>query len=344
MTSEMSDEAMRRRIRQAAEASLAAWPAASAVLLYGSRARGDHDPLSDWDIAVVTSAPEDCPPDLPILDLWPEHVHPVFVSPQDIHKHRNHLGRLGCALARDARIIAGRWSRPANLDAPTMDVSMYDAMVLTSFARFQAALSRLANSCLEENAVNARVQANNFASCSADSAEHFAKALLVRNGHELRSTHDLAKLVAHVRSKDPVLAAKIEGLNGHTRRDHIVHYGDAPNVDVPGIRHALQRMSITVQLLIEELPHFHERMKVSYLDIANTTHWLQQTVSPPLDDPQSEAGEVAMALREGRGSILSVSNAFLDAWSEIAPEVETRMTVSLQERWRTNRMQSEQDG
>ena len=32
-------------------------PPASAVLLFGSRARGDHLPTSDWDLAVVTDDP-----------------------------------------------------------------------------------------------------------------------------------------------------------------------------------------------------------------------------------------------------------------------------------------------
>ena len=41
-------------LRAGARAALAVDRNVRAVLLYGSRARGDHGPGSDWDIAVLT--------------------------------------------------------------------------------------------------------------------------------------------------------------------------------------------------------------------------------------------------------------------------------------------------
>ena len=41
-------------LRAGARAALAADRNVRAVLLYGSRVRGDHGPGSDWDIAVLT--------------------------------------------------------------------------------------------------------------------------------------------------------------------------------------------------------------------------------------------------------------------------------------------------
>ena len=62
---------------------------------------------------MVTDDPQNRPRDLPLLDLAeidPPAIDVAFISNEDIRRHRNLLGRLGCSLARDARPIAGSWS------------------------------------------------------------------------------------------------------------------------------------------------------------------------------------------------------------------------------------------
>ena len=125
------------QIRAAAEATLKRWPAASAVLLFGSRARGDHLPSSDWDLAVVTDDPRGYPLDLPLFRLDPQEIDLAFISDADIRRHRNRLGRLGCELARDARPIAGNWRPPAGLKEPEMDHETYWEEISNSLSRLR---------------------------------------------------------------------------------------------------------------------------------------------------------------------------------------------------------------
>lgn len=113
------------RIRRAADATLECWPSAKAVLLFGSRARDDHGSTSDWDVAVVTDGSLDFPPDLPILELSTENVDTVFISASDVRRHRNNLSHLGCALSRDAVVLAGDWERPKRLKEPELNDESY---------------------------------------------------------------------------------------------------------------------------------------------------------------------------------------------------------------------------
>ena len=67
-----SEDAGLAIIRNAAEATLAAWPEAEAAVLFGSRARGDYSHSSDWDIAFITGEGEligPVPSGLPILGV-----------------------------------------------------------------------------------------------------------------------------------------------------------------------------------------------------------------------------------------------------------------------------------
>ena len=312
------------RIRAAAEATLQRWPAASAVLLFGSRARGDHLPTSDWDLAVVTDDPRNLPSDLPLLDLAELH-HPnmdvAFISGDDIRRQRNLLGRLGFSLSRDARPIAGRWSPPAGLKEPVMDHQKYVEEIANSLRRFSEALRWAFAGFRDPTAVAAQGSVDSFVNRSADAAEHLAKAMLVRNGHEPRSIHNLPHLADGISSESPGLAEAIRSLNGGTQADHTRHYADAPAADVEDVRHAVRRLKRTGQLLAAELPHWRSAGLVSPMEqIQSAAVDLRDAKAMQLDDNGSAAGQATMALRGGRVDGLRGADALWTAWREPQPE------------------------
>ncbi len=103
-------------LRARARAALAADRNVRAVLLYGSRARGDHRPESDWDIALVTRRGgwRLCwrPP-----AGWgdgPGFRTPWFLRlPEgELRRKKDAVGHPAFALARDGIVLAGSWRRP----------------------------------------------------------------------------------------------------------------------------------------------------------------------------------------------------------------------------------------
>ena len=314
------------QIRAAAEATLTHWPAASAVLLFGSRARGDHRPSSDWDLAVVTDDPHHRPADLPLLDLAeldPRGIDVAFISAADIRRQRNLLGRLGCSLARDARSIAGSWHPPAGLKEPETDLGIYRTEIDNSLRRFGEALRSAIHAFPDSTAVSAQNSANNFVNRSADAAEHLAKAMLVRNGHQPRSIHDLGRLADGISAQDPELAAAVRSLNGHTQGGHTRHYVNAPPATAEAVSHAAQRLQQTGRLLAAELPHWRSGvLNLLMEDIKSLAGDLGDAEPAPLDDTGSGAGQATLALRAGRGSALNGAHALWTAWREAYSEPE----------------------
>ena len=309
------------RIRAAAEASLARWPAASAVLLFGSRARGDHLPSSDWDLAVVTDDPRGWPPDLPLFELNPQEVDVAFISDADIRSHRNLLGRLGCALAREARPIAGIWRPPEGLKEPEMDHGTYLAEIENSLARFGEALVEARLALLKPSAAGAQVSAGGFVNRSADAAEHLAKAMLHRNGHQPRAIHDLGRLADGIAAEDPELAASVRSLNGQTRADHTRHYATAAAATAEAVSHAAQRLQRTGWLLAEELPHWRSEDLKPRMDIVESNAVdLREAQATALGESGSEAGRAAVAIRDGRNDALGGAWALLTEWKEAHSE------------------------
>lgn len=95
-----SSEAQERvRVRWAAEETLRRWPAAQAAVLFGSRARGEHRPDSDWDIAIITARSGPRPDGLPLFALDRTDI-PVLTA-ERIRQHANALGAVECEIGRD---------------------------------------------------------------------------------------------------------------------------------------------------------------------------------------------------------------------------------------------------
>ena len=309
------------QIRAAAEATLKRWPAASAVLLFGSRARGDHLPSSDWDLAVVTDDPRGYPLDLPLFRLDPQEIDLAFISDADIRRHRNRLGRLGCELARDARPIAGNWCPPAGLKEPETDHETYWEEISNSLSRFAEALRSALPGFRNSSAAAGQRAANKFVNRSSDAAEHLAKAMLVRNGLRPRAIHHLGLLADDIAAQDPKLAAEVRSLNGHTKTDHVGHCGNSPPATVEAVSHAAQRLKRAGGLLAAELPHWRGANLDSDMEpIRSAAVDLRDVEAEALEETESASGQASLALRDGRGAVLRGVHALWTAWREVQLE------------------------
>ena len=154
--------------------------------------------------------------DLPIFDLESSRVNPILVSPEEICRHRNSLGRIGCALARDAKLVAGEWRRPDSLEISVVDRGMYNSEMGNAFAGYGQAIFMAGNGCSIDEAEIAKDAANRFAGASARTAEHLVKAILIRAECQPQATHDVKRLARRVESRDKKLAQRLRSLNGDT--------------------------------------------------------------------------------------------------------------------------------
>ena len=122
-----------RLIRAAAEETLRQNDAIEAILLYGSRARGDHRRGSDYDIAVISNLPRmeayEAAKALYDKELekryWTELA---FTSPEDLARYPNTAGTLESRLAREGILIAGEWTRPECREGWELDIDAEKAL------------------------------------------------------------------------------------------------------------------------------------------------------------------------------------------------------------------------
>ena len=240
-------------LRRAAEAALAANPRLSAVLLFGSRARGDHRPDSDWDLAFLTCG-ERIEREDP--DGWrPPGDGMAFdclqVPVVELERKANALAHIACPLVREGRVIAGAWDRPATGERPAMEEEEYAKFLRTS-VNLMADACRLAAGL--PTALGPGWDADDcgfFVARSADAAEFLAKAMLGRIGIDFPRTHDLSALAARFGAAHPDLREAVRALNGKTRKDHTAGYDG--RLDADAARHAAARLTRAVGSMAGEL-------------------------------------------------------------------------------------------
>lgn len=122
-----------RLVRTAAEETLRENEAIQAILLYGSRARGDHRRGSDWDVAIVSSLPRkeafEAARKLYDQDLVKKHWTEIATtSSEDLYRYANTAGTLESRLAREAVLIAGEWTRPCYREGTELDIDIERAL------------------------------------------------------------------------------------------------------------------------------------------------------------------------------------------------------------------------
>ncbi len=287
-------------LREACGATLRQWPDGLAAVLFGSRARGTHRPDSDWDIALVSRSESQLPDGIPLREL--DGVD-VWVLPEsDLRQRANALGSLAFEVARDGRLIAGRWKRPQTEGIRvSIDVKVWKSNMGQALDDVHAAAASLDRVAWKEALDEAARACGRFVSCSADSAEFLGKAALVRRLVQPESTHNLdrlAKELENARPEHAAMAARLRELNGDTSRHHLGPYAEVEVKPGDCIR-AGTRLAATLALWIDEIEGV----------FANAT----------LEDPALEA--VAHALtREASSAAPRILALFAGAYRSDYPE------------------------
>ena len=242
-TSAPVPSAMLREARRIVKAE----PAIEAIILFGSRARGDHHASSDYDLAVVSSAPRD--------DVWDacqalaqasDAVQIVPVDPAALHAYRNTGNRVERAVVVDGKAVAGTWRRPRHRhEATDMDHDTF-ASGIESFAEFaDDAIRAITRAKAEE-----RQGTNHGAFTAFRAGEHVAKSILALYGLTPRVTHGVPQLAQQLRDaragapgreEREALARRIDKLNGDYKKLNAADYATAPIEETQATEQRLTR-------------------------------------------------------------------------------------------------------
>ena len=246
-------------LRSVSRATLAAWPEARAAVLFGSRARGDHRPDSDWDVAfILKDSPgsgrrvEAVPAGLP-ADALPPEVQRLAIPEALLRRKACSICHVALGIARDGRTLAGTWTRP-QVEHALMQPDNYGHLIRNAAVLMEEAARTLSRIGRDHWGADVGVRGQ-FLTRSADAGEHLAKAMLGRHGLDFARTHDVTVLSRQAGEAGfPELARTVMVLNGLTREQHTAHYPeDVPIPTEEDCRHAVRRMHAVAEGLGEEL-------------------------------------------------------------------------------------------
>ena len=187
-----ADSGMLDRIRAAAASTLAVWPDARAAVLFGSRARGDHRPDSDWDVAFITAGDgkriRPLPEGLPASDLPPDVQ--CLAAPEGLLARKGAaIGHVARGIVRDGRPLAGVWDRPDKGGEPSaMQTDEYARLVTGAITALRNASTHAALLASTGEWALDIGECNGFTRESVAMAEHLGKAMLGRHGGGLRES------------------------------------------------------------------------------------------------------------------------------------------------------------
>ncbi|MDE0522997.1 MAG: nucleotidyltransferase domain-containing protein [Boseongicola sp.] len=257
----MDDTSALAEIRRAVQKTLDAWPDARAAVLFGSRARGTHRPDSDWDIAFITVGDGDRLGKRPkgVTFSFPDvgqYVNDLVIPEELVARKALCIGHVGHGIARDGRVLAGHWVKPETKGRPFMEAERYGRLMRTSLDMVERAIDATSKIGLSDDWERALTKADDFVACTADAAEHLAKAMLGRHGITPEHSHAIDKLAGQARDAGlHDLGRDLLGLDGFTQSDHKTRY---EGTDSSGHRHAIERLPNVVDLLKKEVasvPH-----------------------------------------------------------------------------------------
>ena len=201
-------------LRAAAE-RLVARGNASAVVLYGSRARGDAAETSDWDVCLVG--------DLPRVEArapWNDaRVEPVWMAPDEF-AGGVHAGSLAEAIAREGKVLAGDGAIMKEAETLPFRIEDVRQAVDRAAERLENAV-RAAEAWEHAQAAFRKQRASAEMSIEAIGAsEALTRALCILTGARHSGTHDIARNARRVRAQAqnedaPLPSALIESIAEH---------------------------------------------------------------------------------------------------------------------------------
>ena len=287
-------------VREACGATLRQWPDGLAAVLFGSRARGVHRPDSDWDVALVSRSERRLPGGTPLREL--DGVD-VWVLPESDLRHRaNALGSLAFEVARDGRLIAGRWERPRTEGIKvTIDVKSWKSDMGQALINARAAAASLASGVGLTDLDAAAGECDAFVSHSAASAEFLGKAALVRRLVETEPTHDINRLARRLERRRPEhadAAARLRELDGDIVRHHLGPYAEV-EVTAGDCTRAGTRLAGSLALWVDEIEE-----TLDDAALAESARNLMQTaveISPQIVEFLSKASKPEYLEEKGGG-------------------------------------------
>lgn len=207
--------------------AVVAWCEPQEVILFGSRARGDHRPDSDWDLLAIVEREALERPDRP-APRWPRPTHIFLKARAKFEAERDLAGTTANAADEDGIVV---WRQPGlRLQPPRR-------LRVTAEQRWQVAERWLTRA--ERDLKAARVLLgtgpellDNAAFHLQQAAEKILKAILAADGRRFRKIHKLGELAGWVVERHPELAAHVEGLDPYTSWVGAGRYDDT-DAEVP---------------------------------------------------------------------------------------------------------------
>ena len=300
-----------RLIRTAAEETLRENEAIEAILIYGSRARGDHRRGSDYDIAIVSSLPRkeafEAARRLYDEDLVKKHWTEIATtSSQDLDRYADTAGTLESRIAREAVLIAGEWIRPTCKQGSELDIDIEKALEWSHTAIGNGLTAtmwlRIASSegWPGDNEAATRVQRMD---------EQVAKGIVATFGIHERDIHDLDRTAdeLHDAYRDTRwreterrrFASRIRGLESKGRAALRAEKWKRP---FEPVRETIERLGKTWLLLVEWIEaaaKLHPESRRTVMDIARE---VDEHLCGSDEDPKSRGidGELMTYVRRTR--------------------------------------------
>ena len=223
-------------IAEIAKRTLAKVPEAHAIVLFGSRARGDADGTSDWDLMVRSHAM--LPHNLMVLEgIIPEdgyvaglgHVQSVSLSDDEARDHTGEDDSLAVAWSREGKVIAGEDALIRH--ARKKRLKMNDTKVLETNDQAVREIANAWNSiviCYREGAEPEETR--EAAPGVARACEMVAKLTMHSHGVLGKRNHDLDRMAAQLTQERADAEARedaetIASMNGGVPSTRMTVYG-----------------------------------------------------------------------------------------------------------------------